>query len=182
MGNCTESTKHNSLHSRCKSREISNKTSYHSYLVSEDTVEVFRVDNILLVYLTRLWKITQVWRSSPIIPRLRSIPVLYPNFPVTVGLARPCPVWWCRSPCLQTVWFTSGAFCFLCLVVCNGTRSLCNVMEFVSIRNHCMFCFTFLWFMKLPFYYSFVTLVTVLYVPLYHDRFHKLPWFFFFFI
>jgi hypothetical protein len=57
--------------------------------VSEDTVEVFRVDNILLVYLTRLWKITQVWRSSPIIPPLSSIPVLYPKFPVTVGLARP---------------------------------------------------------------------------------------------
>lgn len=72
-----------------KSREISNKTRYHSYLVSEDTVEVFRVDNILLVYLTRLWKITQVWRSSPIILRLSSIPVLYPQFPVTVGLVRP---------------------------------------------------------------------------------------------
>jgi len=57
--------------------------------VSEDTVEVFRVDNILLVYSTRLWKITKVWRSSPIIPRLSSIAVLYPKFPVTVGLARP---------------------------------------------------------------------------------------------
>ena len=42
-----------------------------------------------------------------------------------------------------------GAFCFLWLVVCYGTRSLWNVKEFVSIRNHCMFCFTFLWFIKL---------------------------------
>jgi hypothetical protein len=57
--------------------------------VSEDNAEFFIVANILLVYLTRLWKIPQVWRSSQTIPRLNSIPVLYPKFPVSVGLARP---------------------------------------------------------------------------------------------
>ena len=189
MGSCTESTKHKSLHSRCK--------------------EPWDIKQNKLSFLPGVWRHCRSFQSwqhpahlpDPVVENHSGLAV-QPNNTSIKFYSGPLSKVSCYGRTGQAIVHarcgdagsldyklcgllaatSSGAFCFLCLVVCNGTRSLCNVKEFVSVQNHCMFCFTFLWFIKLSFYYSFITLVTVLYVPLYHDHFHKLPWFNFFFV